>query len=103
MRSKVVHHGQILSAPLVGGGVSDTQRGIRFGIVRVTVRPNQDRVAVPAVLEVFRTIDIETLLFVSVDRIRSVACQGADLLLGEDFERSRGGGIGGGPFLSRGF
>ena len=74
----MLHQRQILSTPLVGGGVSDTQRGIRFGIVRVTVRPNQDGVAVPAGREVLRAIDVESLLFVSVDRIRGIARQGPD-------------------------
>src|SRR5947199_8704076 len=95
----MIHQGQVLSTPLVGGGVDDTERGIRFGIVGVTVRPNQDGMAVPAGRKILRTIDIESLLLVSVDRIGGVARQGPDALVGRNLERARGGRIGRGPRL----
>ena len=87
----MIHQRQVLSTPLVGGGVDDTERGIRFGIVGVTVRPDQDGVAVPAGRKVLRTIDIESLLLVSVDRIGGVARQGPHHLVGRNLERARGG------------
>ena len=95
----MIHHRQVLSTPLVGGGVGDTERGILFGIVGVTVRPDQDGVAVPAGREVPRTIDIESLLLVSVDRIGRVARQGPHHLVGRNLERARGLRVGRGPCL----
>ena len=88
---------QVLPTPLVGGGVDHTERGIRLGIVRVPVRPDEDGVAVPAGRQVARTIDIESLLLVPVNRIGRVARQGPDHLVGRNLEWARSSGIGGGP------
>src|SRR5688500_17328256 len=96
----MIHHRQVLPTPLVGSGVGDTERRILFGIVRVTVRPNQDGVAVPAGRKVPRAIDIESLLLVSVDRNGGVASQGPHVLVGRNLERTRGSRIGRGPLLS---
>ena len=95
----MIHHRQVLATPLVGGGVGDTERGILFGIVGVPVRPDQDGVAVPAGREVPRTIDIESLLLVSVDRIGGVARQRPHHLVGRNLERARRLRVGRGPCL----
>jgi hypothetical protein len=95
----MIHHRQVLPTPLVGAGVDDTERGIRFGIVGVAVRPNHDGVAVPAGREVPRTIDVESLLLVSVDRIWRVARQGPHHLVGCNLERACRLRVGRGPCL----
>src|SRR6187549_1175920 len=95
----MLHHGQVLSTPLVGAGVDDTERGVRLRIVGVTVRPNQDGMAVPAGCKILRTVDIESLLLVAVDRIGSVTRHGPHALVGGNLERPRGCGIGSGPRL----
>ena len=100
VRGELLHQHRVGSAPRVRGGVDDTCRGVLLGIVSVTVRPHQDGVAVPAVLEVCRTIDVESLLLVPVHGVRRIPRQWAHALLGGDLEGARDRGIGRGPLLA---
>jgi hypothetical protein len=77
------------SSPSVGGGVDDAQRRVRFGSVWVTIRPNQDGVALSARREILRQIDVQPGVLVLVDRIGGVARQRAAVLVGRTGDPAR--------------
>src|SRR5690606_399295 len=81
----------------VGVRVDDAIRRVRFRVILIPIRPDEDGVTVLALAEVSGAVHVVALLLVPVDRVRHNTRQGSDALVGRNLERARARGIGAGP------